>query len=727
MLVSFVVSACNRTVSHESSGQFDAIEVDAGAAYELPRNDVAPYDGPHGRARVPGGQSYARGVMNLTAPDGSDGYYGAAFYLPHGTLTGSDPAQKATLQLMGWKDSGGGTGSVRISPTDHKARLMRGPSEEIGQRFTLREGCWNSIVVHQRLSDGTSGPPPLNEVFLNGDKVVDSNAPNSFGLGAESVRFGIVSVAPQADPLELYVDDAYWSAEYRAPPRANACEPLPNVLFLITDDQRADTVTPALMPDTLKWFRSGDAANGIAGGTDFDEAYATTALCCPSRATIFSGRYAHNHGVRANHLATSLDQRYTLQQYLRRNGYHNAIYGKFLNGWDVWPPGTKAGDTDPADDPPGFDDFSIWQESAYPAGIRVHSSDGTTLTDKYSTTWLEERTLDFLQRREDDDATPWFLHLSIAAPHESLPSPEGNARLVEPQYANAPVPPLDANPARSEGAPGGDPITDKPSWTRTFSDNRTIFRHGQYPGLREQSLRSLYSVDDLVENVFQRLRALGEERDTLAVLVSDNGYYWREHGDASLEQAPPSDDCSIPPEAPPANCPQQPQGVGLSAKARPYTEAIKVPMLMRWPRDSRVATGVTSERLVANVDLAPTVMDAAGASLEPGEPPMDGMSLLGPGQRPRMLNEGWLQSGMPQWASIRTAPWSPEHYQYIQYYTSGLREYYDLRSDPFQLHNLYGGDGQYGTADDLPGAPEPSALSTQVTQDRTCAGATCPR
>ena len=130
-------------------------------------------------------------------------------------------------------------------------------------------------------------------------------------------------------------------------------------------------------------------------------------------------------------------------------------------------------------------------------------------------------------------------------------------------------------------------------------------------------------------------------------------------------------------------------------------------MLMRWPRDPRVELGITSERLVANVDLAPTVMDAVGASLEAGEPPMDGISLLDAGrQRTRMLNEGWFQNGVPPWASIRTAPWSPEHFQYIGY-SSGLREYYDLRSDPFQLHNLYGGDGQYGTADDLPGAPSP--------------------
>ena len=184
----------------------------------------------------------------------------------------------------------------------------------------------------------------------------------------------------------------------------------------------------------------------------------------------------------------------------------------------------------------------------------MHSSDGTTFTDQYSTTWLQERALDFLEQRETDDATPWFLELSLTAPHDSGYSPVQLAKMVESQYEDAPVPPLDVNPSRSEGAPGGDPLTDKLSWVRNWSDNRPILRHGPFPGLREQSLRTLYSVDDLVETVLQRMRALEEAQDTLAVFISDNGYLWREHGDASLETSPPSDDCSDPPQDPPETC-----------------------------------------------------------------------------------------------------------------------------------------------------------------------------
>src|SRR5436190_4674696 len=84
----------------------------------------------------------------------------------------------------------------------------------------------------------------------------------------------------------------------------------PNILLILTDDQRANE-TMAVMPKTLQWFRDG--------GTDFPNAFATTTSCCPSRASIFSGRYTHNHGVRQNDCSQNLDQRYTLQHYLRTN------------------------------------------------------------------------------------------------------------------------------------------------------------------------------------------------------------------------------------------------------------------------------------------------------------------------------------------------------------------------------------------------------------------------
>src|SRR5207249_119472 len=142
---------------------YAAVQASAGAGYTAVQKTGPqipdPYQGSWvGKAHVNGGAgavTYARGVLG-TFGAGSDGYYGAAFYLPTGTfasLTGD-------IEIMGWDDGSGGHGGVRISSSDHMARLVRGDSETIGQAFELREGTWNWLVVHQRFS-----PSPTNEVF----------------------------------------------------------------------------------------------------------------------------------------------------------------------------------------------------------------------------------------------------------------------------------------------------------------------------------------------------------------------------------------------------------------------------------------------------------------------------------------------------------------------------------------------------------------------------------
>ena len=115
---------------------------------------------------------------------------------------------------------------------------------------------------------------------------------------------------------------------------ANDAYAAPNILFIVTDDQELQG-TMAVMPSTAKWFKNGDSGSGITGGTEFANGSVTTPLCCPSRASIFSGRYAHNHGVHKITEPQNLDQSTTLQRYLQQAGYRTGIFGKFLNDWDV--------------------------------------------------------------------------------------------------------------------------------------------------------------------------------------------------------------------------------------------------------------------------------------------------------------------------------------------------------------------------------------------------------
>jgi arylsulfatase A-like enzyme len=110
----------------------------------------------------------------------------------------------------------------------------------------------------------------------------------------------------------------------------------PNVLIIVTDDQRGGL---GVMPATRTWLKKG--------GTKFDNAFVTTPLCCPSRASIFTGRYTHNHHVYSNDgEGPSLIQESTLQYYLQQAGYETALYGKYLNGWDISHP------------PPYFDKYA---------------------------------------------------------------------------------------------------------------------------------------------------------------------------------------------------------------------------------------------------------------------------------------------------------------------------------------------------------------------------------
>jgi arylsulfatase A-like enzyme len=230
-----------------------------------------------------------------------------------------------------------------------------------------------------------------------------------------------------------------------------------------------------------------------------------------------------------------------------------------------------------------------------------------------------------------------------------------------------------------------------------------------------------------VNNVMTTVRNDGEERDTLVIYISDNGFQWREHGDARLEAA-----------LDPTVTPSQPMGLGTSTKAKPYTDSIKVPMFMRWPGNPSVHRGFVDSRMVGNVDMAPTAMKVAGISTDSsaGDPVMDGHPLLDRSARTRMLTEGWsIGVAPPPWASIRT-----NDYHYIEYYkadvddpaTSGdeskqviFREFYNLQTDPFELANVYGPDDGDLTNDPQSNPPA-ATLSAMLAADRSCGGSNCP-
>ena len=413
----------------------------------------------------------------------------------------------------------------------------------------------------------------------------------------------------------------------------------PNVLIVMTDDQGVRSFIDDVMPVTKEWF--------AGGGTNFVNAVASTPYCCPSRASLFSGRYAHNHGVKGN-AGGRFNATGSLQNHLKAAGYRNAIYGKYLNNV--------------TSNPPFFDSWATFPDSvdAYQGGT-WNVQGAQTVVAAYATTYISGKIHDFLVAAESDDTRPWLV---VAMP----PAPHGHYT-AEGKYANAPVPALQLNPAMSEAD-----TSDKPSWIPrgTSSPAKATYQKME---------RTLLSVDDMIRAVRDDLVALGEEQDTLAFFLSDNGYLLGEHD--------------------------------MGGKGKPYLQSIQVPFYMRWP--GHVPAGATDRRPVVHLDVAPTIYEAAGISAE-----SDGDSLLGADIGDRTLSEYWPIKKDPQYSFASTTTAS---YQYTEWYNSqggiAFREYYDLGADPWQLQNLLV-DGQ--PAND----PDVAALSARLSADRVCRGSSCP-
>ena len=489
-----------------------------------------------------------------------------------------------------------------------------------------------------------------------------------------------------------------------APPDSAVPLRKPNVLIFLTDDQRSEG-TVEVMPKMKKWFLSGGSDGGdlTAGGTWFPQAIGTTPLCCPGRTSLFSGLYSHNTLIEHNCCVRDVyDQGRTVQAYLGRPeaGYDRGIFGRFMN-WNTWL------------NPPFFDKWAIAHAGNYFApdtneqGVR---KGGGFAPRQYSTSYFRDRATNFLDEQEQADSKPWLLHVAPYAPHlPATPDTQYDAS----NYPQSELPAYQQTPAQLETD-----RSDKPPWVQQWSVDQNVF--GTNPeGTRLRQLRTLKSVDDAVDDILTKLEQSGEAADTLAFFTSDNGYLWQDHG--------------------------------LTNKSKPYLDSVRVPFFMRWPANPKVRRNATDPRLVANIDVAPTVMDAAGVTPDPGKP-MDGVSLLDrTQQRDRMLAEYWGDlnnapdeetgvssfageagaQGLPKW---KVPPWAStitRDYHYTEYYDDEgtqptFREFYDLRPghDPYELTNLYGSDGD--PSNDPATMPSAATLSAQLARDRLCTGAQCP-
>jgi N-acetylglucosamine-6-sulfatase len=446
----------------------------------------------------------------------------------------------------------------------------------------------------------------------------------------------------------------------------------PNVVVIMTDDQTLHDLR--FMPKTRKLV-------GGAGAT-FDNYFVSYPTCCPSRATLLTGEYAHNHGVLGNNAPQGgyykFDNQDALPVWLQRAGYYTIHIGKYLNQY---------GDRNPAEVPPGWSD---WHGAT---GERARRYWGYPLNDNgavhtYGKPQVETPALyqtDVYSRlatnaiRREAGKHPFFLNVWTLAPHAEGPYPGQRSQRPRPAprdngaFANQPLP---VTPAYNEAD-----VSDKPSTVRALPPIRS--RHTLELRYRAR-LASLLAVDDLVGNVIATLRDTGQLDNTYVFFTSDNGFFNGEH---RIDRG----------------------------KELPYEPSVHLPLLLRGPG---IPAGGTSDAMVANIDLAPTILQATGAN---ATKPVDGESLLPLARHPaRRSNRPILLEDPVSGISLKSLyhPYEgvrTRRYLYVEY-ANGERELYDLARDPFQLSNQ---------AENPAFAVRRRKLAGLVARLRHCRGADC--
>jgi arylsulfatase A-like enzyme len=412
-------------------------------------------------------------------------------------------------------------------------------------------------------------------------------------------------------------------------------------------------------------------------GTTFENNFASFPLCCPSRTTYITGQYGHNHTVMGNappaggYDKLAPTHANTLPAWLRSAGYTTVHLGKYLNGY---------GSARPLEVPAGW---SEWYGSTDPSTYRYYNytlnENGRLVTygtgaANYQTDVYGRKAVELIRRLAPSE-TPFFLSVAFLAPHSGGPRDSDDpANLATPSpavrhrnlFAGQPLP---TPPSLNEAD-----VSDKPAAIR----NRPVIRPARLNAIREeyqQRLESLLAVDEAIRDILSALQATGELERTLIVFTSDNGFF---HGEHRVQ----------------------------TGKVLVYEPSVRVPLILRGPG---LPHGAKRTNLVANVDLAATILDAAKA--RPGRR-LDGRSLLPLARDPLLRSGRDILLETTTYSAIRTP-----RYVFVQH-TTGEQELYDLATDPNQLTSLHA-DARY--------AAVKNDLGARLTRLRTCSGDGCRR
>jgi len=416
---------------------------------------------------------------------------------------------------------------------------------------------------------------------------------------------------------------------------APAANSRPNILFILTDDQRFDAIPqlPKLNAQT-NWLR-------------FTNSFVNEPMCCPSRASIITGRYSQHTNVQTLLQGANLDDHTTIATMLHGVGYRTGYLGKYLNGYP-FAPGNPI--------PPAWDDFEAYEGATDYYNYKVNRN-GTLVTyggtpADYSTDVWTARAQNFI--RTADASKPFFLEVAYNAPHVSsngspIPAPRDVGSCANTSF---PLPPnFNSHDQVSE-----------PAWLASQTPRSASAEITQ----RRLTCETLRAVDDGVSSLIDFLASIGRLSNTYVVLSSDNGYEFGEHS--------------------------------LYGKGDLFEASVRVPLMVRGPG---VVPGSTT-RLTSNIDLVPTFLAWAKTTAPAGF--VDGQSwaanargattgatspteVLLRGCRSSIQESnppcgGYTGMAMGMNWGLRTAS-----YKYIEY-PNGDRQLFDIVHDPYELRNL---------------------------------------
>ncbi len=411
----------------------------------------------------------------------------------------------------------------------------------------------------------------------------------------------------------------------------------PNIIFLLTDDQRWDTMGCA--GNQIIQTPNMDAM--AAGGVRFTNTFVTTSICASSRASIFTGQWTCTHGIKgfATHFTPeALKQTYPML--LRDAGYRTGFIGKYGVG--------------PKKDLP-IDKYDYWRGFAGQGRYENKDEDGNY---KHLTQIMGEQATEFLQGCSKEQQ--FCLSVSFKAPHcqDGDPRQFIYDRAYKDLYKDAVIPtPETADPRYFEALP---------EFLRTSEARRRWGIRFSTPEAFQESVKSYYrlitGVDVVIGKIREQLKQLDLDDNTVIMLIGDNGFYLGEHG--------------------------------LAGKWFPHEESIRVPLVVYDPRAGGKLRGRTVDQMALNVDIAPTILELAGLDV-PEQ--MQGRSLMPllKGKKPRWRTEFFYEHMFEHKTIPRTEALRTQRYKYARYIDHDYEELYDLKNDPDETINL-AKDEKYG-------------------------------